>query len=85
LGGGLPDGKLPPVPSQIDPKTGRPYRWPMRYAIAHWAALVKIDNPGQYDLRCRTIDENGIAQPMPRPFLKSGKNDIQKVQIIVEE
>jgi len=84
-GGSLPDGKLPPVPSQIDPKTGKPYQWPIRYAIAHWAALVKIDKLGQYDLRCRTIDENGIAQPMPRPFLKSGKNDIQKVQIIVEQ
>ncbi|MBN2271116.1 MAG: molybdopterin-dependent oxidoreductase [Sedimentisphaerales bacterium] len=84
-GGGLPDGKLPSIPGQIDPKTGRPYRWPMRYTVAYWAALLKIDKPGQYDLRCRTVDENGIAQPMPRPFLKSGKNDIQKVQVIVEQ
>jgi DMSO/TMAO reductase YedYZ molybdopterin-dependent catalytic subunit len=84
-GGDLPDGKLPPVPRQIDPATGKPYRWPIRGTIVHWAALLTVEHPGQYDLRCRTIDANGIAQPMPRPFPKSGRNDIQKVQIIVEE
>jgi DMSO/TMAO reductase YedYZ molybdopterin-dependent catalytic subunit len=84
-GGGLPDGKLPPIPSQIDPASGKPYRWPIPYTIAHWAALVTAARPGKYDLRCRTIDANGIAQPMPRPFPKSGHNVIQKIQIIVEE
>jgi len=83
-GGGLADGKLPAVPLQIDAKTGKPKRWPMRYAIAHWAALIRISEPGQYDVRCRTIDGNGVAQPMPRPFAKSGKNDIVKVRIVVE-
>ena len=84
-GGGLPEGKLPPVPRQIDPASGRPYRWPMPNAIVHWATLLRIKRPGRYDLRCRTIDANGIAQPMPRPFLKSGHNAIQSVQIVVEE
>jgi DMSO/TMAO reductase YedYZ molybdopterin-dependent catalytic subunit len=83
-GGGLPDGKLPPVPRQVDPATGKPNQWPIRYAIAHWAALLTADRPGEYDLCCRTIDANGIAQPMPRPFQKSGRNDIQQVKIIVE-
>jgi DMSO/TMAO reductase YedYZ molybdopterin-dependent catalytic subunit len=83
-GGGLPDGKLPPVPRQVDPATGQPHRWPIRYAIAHWAALPSADRPGQYDLCCRTIDGNGIAQPMPRPFQKSGRNDIQQVKVFVE-
>jgi DMSO/TMAO reductase YedYZ molybdopterin-dependent catalytic subunit len=84
-GGGLPDGKLPPVPRQIDTYTGKPHRWPMRGAIIHWAALLTAPRPGKYDLRCRTIDANGIAQPMPRPFPKSGRNIIQKVRIVVEE
>ncbi len=82
--GGLAEGKLPPVPRQIDPATGKPYHWPMRNAIVHWAALLTIDSPGQYDLRCRTIDANGIAQPMPRPFAKSGHNAIQQVKIVAE-
>ncbi len=84
-GGGLPNGKLPAVPRQIDPATGKPYNWPMRNTIAHWAVLLRIERPGKYDLRCRTIDANGIAQPMPRPFPKSGHNAIQQVQITVEE
>jgi DMSO/TMAO reductase YedYZ molybdopterin-dependent catalytic subunit len=82
-GGGLPEGKLPPVPRQIDPATGKPHRWPIPNAIAHWATLVKIERPGEYDLRCRTIDANGVAQPMPRPFPKSGNNAIQAVKLVV--
>ena len=82
-GGGLEGGKLPAVPSQIDAKTGKPKNWPIHYATAHWATLIKADKPGEYDLRCRTIDANGIAQPMPRPFAKAGRNDIVKVQITV--
>lgn len=83
-GGGLKDGKLPPIPSQIEPETKRPYTWPLRNTIAHFAALIKIEKSGKYDLRCRTIDANGIAQPMPRPFPKSGNNTIQRVEIVVE-
>jgi len=84
-GGGLADGKLPKVPRQIDSATGKPYEWPIRNTIAHWAALIKADSPGTYDLRCRTIDANGNAQPMPRPFPKSGNNRIQSVQVIAEK
>jgi hypothetical protein len=39
--------------------------------------------PGKYELHCRTIDSNGAAQPMPRPFPKSGKNSIQKALLEV--
>ncbi len=84
-GGGLPDGKLPPIPRQFDTTNGKPRRWPILNTIVHWAALLAADRPGQYDLRCRTIDVNGIAQPMPRPFPKSGHNAIQQVQIVVEK
>jgi DMSO/TMAO reductase YedYZ molybdopterin-dependent catalytic subunit len=84
-GGGLPEGRLPAVPRQINPATGKPQEWPLRNTIAHWAAILKAEKPGNYDLRCRTIDANGIAQPMPRPFAKSGHNAIQQVKVVVEE
>lgn len=83
-GGGLPEGKLPAVPRQIDPATGRPLLWPLRDTIVHWAVLLRDIGPGRYDLRCRTIDAKGIAQPMPRPFPKSGHNAIQRVGLVVE-
>lgn len=83
-GGELPDGKLPPLPGQIDPATGKPRTWPLPNTIVHWAALLENLSPGKYDLRCRTIDANGIAQPMPRPFAKSGHNAIQQVSLVVE-
>ena len=83
-GGGLPDGKLPAIPSQIDPATGKPRGWPQRNTIVHWAVLLVDVPPGEYHLRCRTIDAHGTAQPMPRPFPKSGNNAIQQVSLAVE-
>jgi hypothetical protein len=82
-GGGLPGGRLPPIPSQFDAQ-GRPLTWPMRYAIAHWAVLLTALDAGQYELCCRTIDANGTAQPMPRPLPKSGRNQIQRLQVAIE-
>ena len=82
-GGGLPDGRLPPIPRQFDAQ-GRPLTWPMRYAIAHWAALLTAPSTGRYELCCRTIDANGIAQPLPRPLSKSGRNEIQHVRMTIE-
>jgi DMSO/TMAO reductase YedYZ molybdopterin-dependent catalytic subunit len=81
-GGGLPDGRLPPIPRQFDAQ-GRPLTWPMRYAIAHWAALLTAPAAGQYELCCRTIDANDIAQPLPRPLPKSGRNGIQRIRMTV--
>ena len=74
-GGGLPGGKLP---------GGAPLQWPMRYTIAHWAALMPGLPAGSYDLCCRTIDGNGIAQPMPRPLLRTGFNAIHRVALLVQ-
>ena len=31
--------------------------------------------PGAYEFRVRTVDLNGFAQPEPRPYPKSGRND----------
>jgi DMSO/TMAO reductase YedYZ molybdopterin-dependent catalytic subunit len=84
-GGGLPAGKLPAVPLQIDPATGRPRVWPIRDTIVHWAALLPALAPGNYALCCRTIDANRIPQPMPRPLPRTGVNAIQQVALVVEE
>jgi hypothetical protein len=56
----------------------------MRLTKAHWAALLPGLPAGQYTLRCRTIDANGIAQPMPRPMRKSGRAAIAEVAFTVE-
>jgi DMSO/TMAO reductase YedYZ molybdopterin-dependent catalytic subunit len=83
-GGGLPEGKLPEIPLQFDANTGKPREWPLRGTIAYWTAVLGKLPPGKYDVRCRTIDANGVAQPMPRPFPKSGYNAIHKVSLTVE-
>lgn len=82
-GGELPDGKLPSGVLNIDDTTSRPKHWPQRYTIAHWATTLRDVAPGKYLLRCRTIDANGVAQPLPRPFPKSGRCNIQDVSLSV--
>lgn len=62
---------------------GRPKEWPMRLAKAHWAALLPGRPAGEYVLRCRTIDATGQAQPMPRPFKKGGRCEIEAVNFTV--
>ncbi|HWQ54482.1 MAG TPA: molybdopterin-dependent oxidoreductase [Bryobacteraceae bacterium] len=83
-GGGLPGGKLPPNTSHIDPIKATPLQWPIRYTIVHWAALLPGLPAGSYDLCCRTIDGNGIAQPMPRPFPRTGFNAIHHLTLTVK-
>ena len=55
----------------------------MKLAKVYWAALLPGMPEGAYTLRCRTIDEQGHAQPMPRPFQKSGHARIESVGIDV--
>jgi hypothetical protein len=81
-GGAFKEGKLPADVINFD-SAGRPKTWPLRYALAHWAALMPGVPAGKYDLRCRTIDANGVAQPLPRPFPKSGRNMIEQVEVEV--
>ncbi|MGH2688522.1 MAG: hypothetical protein ACRDKW_06915, partial [Actinomycetota bacterium] len=82
-GGDLPDGKLPSTPLGFDPVGGRPRRWPMPLSQAQWAALLPGLPAGKHVLRSRTIDENGQAQPMPRPFAKSGRAAIEEIPFTV--
>ncbi len=82
-GGGLSGGKLPRT-AQTDSATGKPYQWPLRYAIVFWATLIPGLAPGTYELCCRTIDENGVAQPLPRTLPRTGFNDIQHAALVVK-
>ena len=82
-GGELPDGKIPSNTLGFD-ADGRPKTWPMRLSKAHWAALLPGLPAGEYTLRSRTIDEKGQAQPMPRPFRKSGHAAIEQVSLVVK-
>lgn len=60
---------------------GHPQSWPMRLAQVHWVAVVESQPAGEYTFRCRTIDEKGITQPLPRPMRKSGHAAIEEVTI----
>lgn len=80
-GGELPEGRIPPETLGFDEASSQPRTWPMRLAKVHWAALLPGLPPGDFVLRCRTIDEKGAAQPLPRPFRKSGHSAIEAVTI----
>jgi DMSO/TMAO reductase YedYZ molybdopterin-dependent catalytic subunit len=80
---GLPEGKIPPGTHGFDAH-GRPATWPLRLTNAHWAALLPGLPAGDYTFRCRTIDQQGHAQPLPRPFRKSGHAAIESVGIVVQ-
>lgn len=83
-GGDIPDNRIPVPTHGFDPKSGQPKTWPMRLSKVHWATLLPGLPAGVYTLRCRTIDEHGIAQPMPRPFRKSGRAAIDQVKLTVK-
>ena len=74
-----------PCAPGFDPATGQPRTWPMRLTRVHWAALLPGLPAGEYTLRSRTIDAKGLAQPLPRPFQKSGNAAIESVDIAVRE
>ena len=81
-GGKLEGDKIPAGTLGFD-DSGIPKTWPMRLAKVHWAILLPALPAGEYSLRCRTIDEKGIPQPLPRPFRKSGHAAIEEVSIKV--
>ena len=82
-GGDLPDGKIPANTLGFDPATGEPKTWPMRLCKAFWAVSLPGQPAGDYILRCRTIDEKGLAQPLPRPHRKSGHNAIEAREVVI--
>lgn len=76
VGGDLPDNRIPPGTKGFS-VDGTPESWPLNLTRAHWCYLHPGLPPGKYTLRCRTIDLKGNAQPMPRPFRKSGHARIE--------
>ncbi len=83
-GGDLPEGKIPEGTLGFDKVTGQPLAWPLRLGKVHWACLLPGLPAGEYTLRCRTIDGKGQAQPLPRPFRKSGHCAIEASKITVK-
>ena len=75
-GGGLRDGVLPKAIWGFD-GSGKPKEWPLPFSIAHWTIVLKNLAPGDYEVRARTVDKNGFAQPAPRPGGLTGKNQVQ--------
>jgi len=84
-GGGITDNAIPSPTQGFDPATGRPLTWPLRLTKLHWAVLLPGVAAGEYTLHCRAVDDKGHAQPMPRPFQKSGHAAIEKVAVRVGE
>jgi len=82
-GGQLPDGVLPKDVWGFDPQTGKPREWPLRYSYALWSVTLKGLPVGAYEFRVRTVDLNGFAQPQPRPYPKSGRNEVHYRPIVV--
>jgi DMSO/TMAO reductase YedYZ molybdopterin-dependent catalytic subunit len=82
-GGGIPEDRIPAPTLGFDPNTGRPKSWPLPLAKVFWAALLPGVPEGDYTLRCRAIDGRQHAQPMPRPFQKSGHAAIEQVAVRV--
>jgi len=80
-GGKLPNDAIPKGTKGFDPVTA----WPVRLTKAHWATLLPGLPAGEYALRCRTIDAKGHAQPMPRPFKKSGRCEIETIKFTVAD
>lgn len=78
---GFDHARLNPV--QFDPATKQPREWPLRNTLCLWTTGPRKLAPGNYEIRCRTIDKAGAAQPMPRPFPKSGRNQIQSARLEV--
>lgn len=73
---GLPDGVLPRDVHGFN-ADGRPREWPIRFTYALWNLTLTDIPAGRHELRVRTIDRNGFAQPEPRPLQRAGQNRIQ--------
>jgi DMSO/TMAO reductase YedYZ molybdopterin-dependent catalytic subunit len=79
----LPGGVKPAEIWGFDPATGKPKEWPMRFSVVPWSVTLKDLKEGAYEFRARSVDMNGFAQPEPRPYLKSGRNEISSHQFLV--
>jgi hypothetical protein len=72
----LPKGITPHELWGFDPQTGQPKEWPLRYTVAFWTVTLTDVKFGTHELRVRTVDRNGFAQPQPRPQQATGRNAV---------
>jgi DMSO/TMAO reductase YedYZ molybdopterin-dependent catalytic subunit len=79
----LPAGTSPKEIWGFDPKTDKPKDWPLLFSSVSWTVRLEGLAPGSYELRARTVDLNGFAQPEPRPYQKSGMNAIAYQRLVV--
>jgi DMSO/TMAO reductase YedYZ molybdopterin-dependent catalytic subunit len=79
----LPQGVRPADVWGFSAQTGQPREWPMHYSWALWTVTLPNQNAGTYEFRARTVDRNGFAQPEPRPYQKSGRNEVPYKSITV--
>ncbi len=84
LWSGLSENRVPANTHGFD-NQGLPKSWPLRFTNAHWAAVLPAVPEGEYTFRSRTIDEKGNAQPLPRPFRKSGHAAIESIVVTVKD
>lgn len=71
----LPGGVFPKDVWGFSPE-GKPKEWPMRFSVARWTLKLDGVKAGKYELRVRSVDKNGHAQPEPRSGGRSGKNQV---------
>eukprot|EP00038_Savillea_parva_P023738 m.42199 g.42199 ORF g.42199 m.42199 type:complete len:206 (+) comp6239_c0_seq1:80-697(+) len=83
--------EIPPAPNMADVlpaginpsdvfgvnESGVPVRWPLPFSFTPWRISITLDAPGFYEIRARSVDIAGHAQPEPRPYPKSGRNPVQ--------
>lgn len=72
----LPGGKAPGDTRFIDPTTSSPRTWPLPFSWVPWMLRLESLPPWAYELRVRAVDQNGFAQPEPRPNNQSGIADV---------
>ncbi len=79
----LPRGSSPREIWGFDPATGRPRTWPLAFSMVPWSVRLEGLKPGTYEFRVRAVDLNGFAQPEPRPYQKSGMNQVPSRTLVV--
>ena len=73
----LPGAVMTPGGSAHAGVTLEERKLPMRFSWALWTVTLNGLKPGAYEFRARAVDLNDFAQPEPRPYPKSGRNEIQ--------